>query len=195
MRDGTLIGTSPAFFGANPHEVREGLRTGLRALAREEDLARSLMKSLSEEQRKQALIEDAAYRDIVTGVSLRAELEGVPRGLQASKMSARQVDALMNVIAEYAANVPADIAARRLKAVEDTPRDRIYFAWAGSIEPGQGDYYRVQGPAFLVEYDNTQGGNNHSHTVWRDLKSDFGLDVLALHHKLYDHGLGAIAAD
>jgi len=103
MKDGTLVGSSPAFFGANPHEVREGLRTGLRALAREEDLARNLMKSFSEEQRKQALIDDAAYRDIVTGVALRAKLEGAARGLQASKMSAAQVDALMNVIAEYAA--------------------------------------------------------------------------------------------
>lgn len=195
MKEGELIGTSPAFFGANPHQVREGLRTGLRALAREEDLARNLMKSLSEEQRKQALIDDAAYRDIVTGVALRAELEGAPRGLQASKMSGRQAEALMNVIAEYAANVPADIAAKRLTAVEDTPRDQIYFAWAGNIEPGHGDYYRVQGPGFLIEYDNTQGRNNHSHTVWRDLKSDFGLDVLALHHRLYDHGLGVVAAD
>src|SRR5438034_10489942 len=30
------------------------------------------------------------------------------------------------------------------------------LAWAGSIEPKEGHYYRVQGPTFLMEYDNTQ---------------------------------------
>lgn len=193
MKDGTLISTSPLFFGAHPHEVREGLSTGLRALGREEDLARSLVKSLSEDQRKQALIDDVAYEEILTGVDVRAKLEGSPRGLQASKMSRRQIDALMGLIAEYAANVPADVAARRMKTVEDT--DQIYFAWAGPTEPRQGHYYRVQGPAFLIEYDNTRDESNHSHTVWRDPKTDFGLDVFALHHRLYDHGLGVIAAD
>ena len=193
MKDGTLISTSPQFFGAHPHEVREGLSTGLRALGREEDLARSLVQSLSEDQRKQALIDDVAYSEILTGVAVRAKLEGSPRGLQASKMSPRQIEALMSLIAEYAANVPADVAAKRMKTVEDT--DQIYFAWAGATEPRQGHYYRVQGPAFLIEYDNTRDENNHSHTVWRDPKSDFGLDVFALHHRLYDHGMGLIAAD
>jgi hypothetical protein len=58
-----------------------------------------------------------------------------------------------------------------------------------------GDYYRVQGPTFLIEYNNTQGRNNHSHTVWRDFQGDFGFDVLAMHHRLFDHGLGTVRAD
>jgi hypothetical protein len=195
MKAGEVVSASPMFLGSNPHEVREGPLTGMRILGREEDLARNLMKALSEDQRRLALIDDVAYPDIVTGVSLRVELEGSPRGLQGSKMSGPQWDALMSLIAEYASNVPLDITAQRMKAVEDTPREGVYFAWAGSLEAGQGHYYRVQGPAFLVEYDNTLNNNNHSHTVWRNPKSDFGLDVFALHHRLYDHGLGTSAAD
>jgi hypothetical protein len=189
MKDGKLVGTSPAFFGANPHEVREGQREGLRALGREEDLARGLMKSLNDGQKKTALIDGTAYKDILTGPAIRAKIEGAPRGLQASKMNAGQVDALMNLIAEYANNVPPDVAAKRMAAVKSTPKDQLYFAWAGSIEPGAGDYYRVQSPTLLIEYDNTQNKNNHSHTVWRDLKSDFGFDVFAFHHRMYDHGI------
>ena len=68
------------------------------------------------------------------------------------------------------------------------------FAWAGSIEKGKGDYYRIQSPTFLVEYDNTQDQNNHSHTVWRDFNGDFGSDVLAMHHRLFDHGSELFAA-
>jgi hypothetical protein len=70
----------------------------------------------------------------------------------------------------------------------------LFFAWAGATERDKGDYYRIQAPTFLIEYDNVQNDANHSHTVWRDYDNDFGRDVLALHHKLFDHGLG-VAAD
>jgi hypothetical protein len=39
----------------------------------------------------------------------------------------------------------------------------------------------------LAEYDNTQRGANHVHTVWRDPRHDFGVDVLSAH---YEHGHG-----
>ena len=40
---------APSFFGANPAEVREGPRKGLRVLGREEDLGRALVQSLTPE--------------------------------------------------------------------------------------------------------------------------------------------------
>ena len=59
--------------------------------------------------------------------------------------------------------------------------DKVHFAWAGGLEKGQGHYYRIQGPTFLVEYDNTQNNANHIHTAWRDFNGDFGRDVLGQH--------------
>ena len=53
----------------------------------------------------------------------------------------------------------------------------------GGLEPGQGHYYRIQTPRYLVEFDNTQGGANHVHCVWRDFRGDFGRDVLAEHYR------------
>ena len=195
LKGGELVASSPTFFGANPHEVREGPRAGLRVLSREEDLARNLMNLLDVTQQQQVLIAEKAYRDIVTGSSIRAKLESDPQGLLASKMNAKQFETLMDLIAEYAHNLPEDVATVRLQTVKDTPRNKIYFAWAGSIEPGKGNYYRVQGPSFLIEYNNVQNQNNHSHTVWRDFEGDFGFDVLAMHHRLFNHGLGVAAAD
>ena len=55
------------------------------------------------------------------------------------------------------------------------------FAWAGAHEPGAGHYYRIAGPRLLIEFDNTQNGANHIHTVVRDPVSDFGDDALAAH--------------
>ena len=82
--------------------------------------------------------------------------------------------------------------------VRATPRDQLFFAWAGAIEPGGGDYYRIQAPDFLIEYDNTQNRNNHSHSVWREFEGDFGRDIMAAHYRLDSHGFesaGPVAAD
>ena len=59
--------------------------------------------------------------------------------------------------------------------------DHVHVAWAGDLAPGAPHYYRVQGPRLLIEYDNTQRGANHAHSVWRDPQSDFGADALAAH--------------
>ena len=192
--NGKLIAATPTFFGANPHKVLEGPRKGLRALAGEEDLARSLVKSLDPKQRKKVLVAAKAPRDILTSADTRAKLEDQPPGLAASEMTAKQYNMLLALVDEYADNMPEQVASQRRKAMRDTPRDKVFFAWAGGIEPGLGDYYRVQAPAFLVEYDNTQNENNHSHSVWRDYEGDFGRDVLAMHYQQFAHGSGPGAA-
>jgi len=206
IRNGRLVSSTPTFFGANPHEVPQGPHKGMRALAKEEDLARALLTSFDVSQRRQAIFLDIAPYDIVTMASIRAKLEGDPQGLPASKMNKKQVEMLLALIEEYATNMTPEVAAERMKVVRQARPDRLFFGWAGSIDrtPPQpvvigqpttgnraekGNYYRVQGPTFLIEYDNTQNLSNHTHSVWRDFDGDFGLDVLALHHRLRDHSL------
>lgn len=65
--------------------------------------------------------------------------------------------------------------------------DQITFGWAGVLEVGGPHYYRVQGPTFLIEYDNTQNDANHIHSVWRDFGNDFGRDLLREHYKKAVH--------
>jgi hypothetical protein len=60
--------------------------------------------------------------------------------------------------------------------------DAIHFAWAGSLEPGRPHYFRLHGPCLIVEYDNTQDGANHVHTVWHDPTNSFGDDLLRRHY-------------
>ena len=72
--------------------------------------------------------------------------------------------------------------------------DAVTFAWMGGRERGLPHYYRVQGPTFLIEYDCTQDGGNHIHAVWRDFEGDFGVDLLAEHHRNSPHHKGAAAA-
>jgi hypothetical protein len=58
----------------------------------------------------------------------------------------------------------------------------IYFAWSGGIHRDEPHYYRVQTPSFIIEFDNTQDAANHIHSVWRDLRGDFGADLLKVHY-------------
>jgi len=176
------VAGSPTFLGANPHEVREGPRAGLRVLGREEDLARELLLSLTPEQRKVAVVTETAYKDILTEASRQAVLEGQPDGLHASKMNAKQRELLKNLLGEYVHNVPPEMAQSRLDKIQKAGNN-IHFAWAGPGEKGAPHYYRIVSPSFLVEYDNTQNGANHSHTVWREFTGDFGLDLLKEHYQ------------
>lgn len=176
------VAGSPSFFGANPAEVREGPRKGLRVLAAEEDLARDLLESLTAEQKKTAIVATEAYKDILTMASRKAALEGQPSGLSAAKMTKKQIDLLQTLIASYANNMPEQLAQARMEQVKKAGTN-IFFAWAGVEQRGGPHYYRVQAPAFLIEYDNTQNNANHIHSVWRDFNGDFGLDLLAMHYK------------
>jgi hypothetical protein len=161
--------------------VRQGPRKGLRALAAEDDLGFRLIQSLDLPQRKIAIVEPTAYKDILTAASRKAALNGQPSGFSASKMNARQLDGLMALTYEYAHNVPGTVAERREEQIRAADKD-IYFAWSGGIDQGEPHYYRVQTPSFLIELDDTQDHANHIHSVWRDLNGDFGADLLKLHY-------------
>jgi hypothetical protein len=181
VAEGQHISVTPSFFGSNPGEVRAGPRQGLRVLAAEEDLARQLVQSMSEEQRQVAIYTNAAPSDVITGADRKAHLLS-PAGLSASKMSFSQVDLLRTLIKEYVFRYRPELAERDLKKIESAGLEKLFFAWAGATEVGQGHYYRIQGPSFLMEYDNTQNNANHIHAVWRDLESDFGEDLLRKHY-------------
>lgn len=178
--DGKIVST-PMFYGTNPALVKDGPRAGLRVLGREEDLARELVQALTPEQMKTALVAEKAYSDIFTMASRKAAITGQPSGLSASKMNAKQKQMLQAVLEEYASNLPDQVAQYRLDQIKKAGTN-MHFAWAGPTEKGAPHYYRIQSQIFLVEFDNTQNGANHVHSVWRDFDGDFGEDLLKAHY-------------
>src|SRR2546422_3157560 len=127
---GGKVVDSPSFFGSNPADVKQGPRKGTRVLAAEEDLARELVTSLDGEQKKVAVVDKTAYKDIFTMASRKAALEGQPSGLQASKMNAKQKELLQTLLGEYCYNMPDPLAQAREEQVKKAG-DNLYFAWAG----------------------------------------------------------------
>jgi hypothetical protein len=183
---GKLIANSPTFLGSNPADVKTGAMAGTRALKETEDLGRQLFLSLTPEQKAQAVFAEKALPDIITGDKKRVEPLS-PVGIVASALTKEQQRALDNVIKAYTETMPSELAKARSEKVKAAGKDKLFFAWAGSGEKYQGHYYRIQGPAFLIEYDNTQNNANHIHSVWRDFDGDFGEDMLKAHYA-QEHG-------
>ena len=110
-------------------------------------------------------------------LALSAEAEG-PAAPPTSGPAQR--DLLRALLDVYVRRVPDELAdAESARYAADDALDELAFGWAGGLLPGEPHYYRVQGRGLLAEYDNTQRGVNHVHTVWRHLDADFGGDVLA----------------
>jgi hypothetical protein len=187
MQGDKVLATTPLFFGSNPGEVREGPRKGLRLLGREEDLGRQLIKSLDADQQKATIFATNAPKEIITA-NVRTAKALTPTGLAAAKMTKPQQELLITVVKEYAFRNRAEVAEADLKKIEQSGWDKVHFAWAGGLERGEGHYYRIQGPTFLLEYDNTQNNANHVHSVWRDFVNDFGEDLLKKHYEEAPHG-------
>ena len=183
------VAGGPTFMGTNPAEVRDGPRKGLRVLGEEELLARKLVKSLNADQRKKAVVLEEAPRDIFSLALRKAEPLG-PAGILLPDLDGGQKELVHTLVVLYAERLRPELAADDLAKILKAGVDKIGFAWAGGLEPGQPHYYRIQGPTFLIEYDNTQNNANHVHSVWRDFEGDFGDDLLKQHYgsASADHG-------
>lgn len=139
---------------------------------------------------------DGALGDAMQSVQRRADAElsitaedlrnlsfsRVPKGLSAHRLTNSQRGDLKELLKVYLNRVSDDVADREWAKLGADKIQELSFLWAGGTEKGQPHYYRVQGTRLFVEYDNTQRGTNHIHTVWRDLENDFGGDVLADHY-------------
>ena len=200
-----------------------------RPLGRVEDLARELVRSLSPDLARRAILSPKAPSDFVTAnrttisegdrvIALagiwrdrrfpdpveQAKLQALsdaidvaagyreadhraleytaePKGIPAAELGAEQRELLRALLGTYLGRVPEAVST--MGAYDDAALDAVHVAWAGPTEPGAPHYYRVQGPHLLIEWDNTQRGANHAHSVWRDPENDFGLDILSAHHR------------
>lgn len=175
------VTTAPIFLGSNPAEIRvDGPKRGTRVLAAQMDAGRALLDALTPAQRTAATIAAEAPRDIQTATRVKVDPLS-PAGLMASDMTTPQRELLVKLIDVYVSVMADDVAAARTKSIREAGLDGIAFAWAGSYAVGERYHYRVQGPTFLIEHNNTQTNGNHIHSVWRDFNGDFGRDVLTEH--------------
>jgi len=175
------IAFTPGFLGANPALVKSGPLKGFRVLSAEEDYGRQLLLSLDPLRGSLAVISMNAPADILTRWEPRVKMDD-PVGISVSRMNEEQRKLLLNLLSVYVSRMPDRLADTCFEKIDKDGIGHIHFAWAGSDQPGKPHYYRLHGPGFLIEYDNSQNNANHIHTVWRDFTNDWGDDLLMSHY-------------
>lgn len=182
---GRWVSITPSFFGVIPATVPAGSRKGLQVLKLETELGRALAESLSEEQRKIGFGEIPDFLTetvggLTTGNQRKIEREN-PQGVSAAAMTDQQRGVLMELVNEHVGRIRREFAEQDLARIESAGIENIHFRWAGGLKPGEPHHYLIQGPTFLIEYDNTQDNANHVHCVYRDFDNDFG-DAILKHY-------------
>ena len=180
---GEGIAVTPAFFGANPAEVPQGHpHAGLRLLKDEHNLAFALLGSLTDRQQQSVLLQPSTFGDILTGPGREDSLTQ-PQGLSLTDLTDPQRDMTLKLIDSYLGNLRPDLAQQQQNRLRQAGLDKLHFAWAGAHTPEAPHYYRLHGPTALIEYDNTQNGANHAHSVWHEPMNAFGEDLLRRHRE------------
>ena len=181
---GGAISFTPQFIGSNPAVVLSGPHAGRGSWPPSRISGFQLLHALDAGQREVAVVSPDAPDDILTRHDPVADPALLHRGLAVRRHDRRAAPAPQ----------PAHRPVRRPRRRADRPADlaghhrarhRAPDLRLGRRDPpgvGHRHYYSIAGPTFLAEYDNTQDDANHIHSVWRDLRNDWGHDLLAAHY-------------
>ena len=175
------VSATPLFLGSNPAEVRAASGAAVvRPLAAEEDLALDLFAALPAALRDAAHLGDDAPDDLLT--TNAPTLDELPdlAGVRVGELVGNAATTATTLVRHYLDRLPAPEAEAWWTRLRPELGD-VRFAFAGEPTHLRPQYYRLAGPGFFVEYDNTQNDANHVHTVLRDPTADFGADLLRRH--------------
>jgi hypothetical protein len=163
----THTGAQPSLFKRDGKEVRP--------LGQENDTAFALVNALDEKQRAQAVLAARPQQELLLGPG-RDGKKIDPEGIKGSALTDKQQAMLLDVIGAWVDIAePAEAKARMAEIKEKV--GETYFAWKGPTDKGSAAYFRVQGPAVVIEYA-PQGGTDHIHTVVRNPKDDYGAGLI-----------------
>jgi hypothetical protein len=161
----THTGTQPASYSVDGRTVRP--------LGDENDKAFALVNALTPDQQKRAVL-GFEVRNIVLGPGTDGKTIA-PEGIRASALTPAQQTMIVDLVREWVEILGDEAAAAKMKEIQSGLAD-TYFAWAGPTTNGKGAYFRIQGPAVLIEYapqGQTDANIDHIHTIYRDPTNDY----------------------
>ena len=182
IEDNKVVSSTPQVLCANPTIVKSDVgkvKAGTRVLENEEKYAFELVNMLDAEQKKIAIFDEKAPREVRSAGAAQVPA-GEPIGIAWSDLNDEQRKLLRKIVRVYASTMAPVIMQQRLDDINDSKWKNVHFAWAGATQSGVGHYYRIQGPTFEIEFVNTQpdaAGNpaSHIHCMWRDVRGDFAI--------------------
>jgi hypothetical protein len=181
------LSVTPFFVGTDPAEYPLSEYAGWRVLGQEEDLGIQLIHLLSPAQQKKATMSSAVPGDIITAAESGKRLVD-NWGIKGSEMTKQQQAILQYIVREFVFNLEYDKAVAEYDKILKAGIDKIYFGWIGPYEEAKPHYYVLNGPGFLIEFDNNGfGSGNHIHAIWREKGNEYGEDVLKKHYLSAKH--------
>ncbi|MDZ4794185.1 MAG: DUF3500 domain-containing protein [Bacteroidota bacterium] len=183
------LSVTPFFIGTDPAEYPNSEYAGWRVLGQEEDLGIKLINLLSAAQQKKAIMSAAVPKDIITAAESGKRLVD-NWGILGAEMNSDQKAVLQYIIREFVFNLEYDKASIEYDNIIKAGIDKIYFGWIGEIDEKKPHYYVLNGPTFIIEFDNNGGPRNsagHIHAIWREKGNEYGEDVLKKHYQVEKH--------
>lgn len=183
------LSITPWFIGTDPAEMSITQYAGWRVLGQEEDLGLALIHMLTPAQQKKATMNQEVPGDIITGAETGKRLIDY-WGIKGSELTNEQKAAMQYIIREYVFNMEYEKASEEYAKIVKAGIDNIYFGWIGPYDEYKPHYFVLNGPTFLIEFDNAggpRGSANHIHTIWREKGNEFGEDVLKKHYRQEKH--------
>ncbi|GII00076.1 hypothetical protein Pta02_20840 [Planobispora takensis] len=173
---GDAVTLAPTFWGAQPAGYTEA-SSEVEPLCGETVKAFKLVEALDDTQREAAVL-TTPVKEIVLGAG-QDDKTLAAEGVKASTFTDEQKSLLLDLISEWITPLNAEQAAAKLKSAEDGLAGTT-FAWYRETEIGNPIYYRIQGPAFTIEFAHQQGGGanaggiTHIHSIYREPGNDYG---------------------
>ena len=166
----SFIDTEPAIFSIDGNKYE--------AIVDMHQAGFAVYQSLNAKQKYIALLQKIP-NDVVTGPG-RDGLVLPMVGVSGSKMTPQQKALLVKAIRKWVSVQPDENASERMKEIA-RDIDQTSFAWIGNDEVNTDAYFRIQGPAVIIELLSTEGnvgdsanGLSHYHTMYRNPKLDYG---------------------
>ncbi|CAN5464197.1 DUF3500 domain-containing protein [soil metagenome] len=187
--DGDRLSVTPFFVGTDPAEYLVSEYAGWRVLGQEEDLGLRLVNLLTESQKKKAIASSDVPRDIITAAESGKRLVD-SWGIKGTELTSDQKNILQNIIKEFVFNLEFEKGSLEYARILKAGIENTYFGWIGGLEEKQAHYYILNGPTFLIEFDNNGGPRkeaNHIHAIWREKGNEYGEDVLKAHYNSQKH--------
>jgi hypothetical protein len=179
------VSVTPAFFGASPAKIPNGILAGFRNQRGVHEAGLALINAMDDEQRAVAIVAGAPPNDILAGHLNRPmeswdDWKNLPEhGIAVAALDAVQKDLVQRILNEVVTTYRPEISNSYLQQIDVND---LHFVWFGGTHDGEAHYYRLEGPDFFFEYDLVQGMGNHVHAVWRSKSGDFGGDLLRQHY-------------
>jgi Protein of unknown function (DUF3500) len=191
LRDQVVM--TPTFMGSEPVTAETGKYAGTTVLQEEQNAGLALFKSLTDDQRKKAVIVPDKPGNNAQAQAFRDNLVIDYAGIRATDLNPAQQAQLVDIVSTFVGHMDDGHAKIRMDEVRARLND-TYFAWVGGTDVF---YYRVHSPVVLIEFDHQLPvalggprvpGRRHIHTVVRTPNgNDYGKDLLRQHYEAHRH--------